>query len=93
MTQQEAVILVHGLWMHGVIMALLQRRVARYGYQVAKFSYPSVRFTLTENAHHLAAFCRTLNVPGLHLVGTASVVIVLRMLDARGLAGGTRRAC
>ena len=82
MTQQEMVVLVHGLWMHGVIMTLLHRRVARCGYRVARFSYASVRRTLTQNAHRLAAFCRTLECARLHFVGhSLGGLVILRMLE------------
>jgi pimeloyl-ACP methyl ester carboxylesterase len=90
MTQQEEVILVHGLWMHGVIMTLLQRRIARFGFRVSRFSYPSVRFTLTQNADRLAAFCTTLSLPRLHFVGhSLGGLVILRMLErASGLRVG-----
>ena len=33
--------LVHGLWVHGAVMALMQRRIARAGYRVLAYSYPT----------------------------------------------------
>ena len=82
MTQQEVVVLVHGLWMHGLVMTLLERRIARCGYRVARFSYSSVRLTLTENARRLAEFCGSFNDSRLHFVGhSLGGLVILRMLD------------
>ena len=36
----ETVVLVHGLWVHGVAMALMRRRIARFGYRALSYSYP-----------------------------------------------------
>lgn len=81
MTGQETVVLVHGLWMHGAAMALMQRRIARCGYRVASYSYPSMRLTLSENADRLARFARDLNAPRVHFVGhSLGGLVVLRML-------------
>jgi len=78
----ETVILVHGLWVHGLVMALMRRRVARYGYQVLAYSYPSMRLTLSENAERLGRFCRDIAAPRLHFVGhSLGGLIVLRMLE------------
>ena len=35
--------LVHGLWVHGAVMLLMQRRIARAGYRVLAYSYPTVK--------------------------------------------------
>ena len=53
----ELVILVHGLWLHGVTMVYMKRAIERCGYPVAAYSYPSVRLTLGQNAARLARFC------------------------------------
>ena len=53
MAAQEVVILVHGLWVHGVVMMPLRRRIARCGYRAVSYSYPSVRLALAENAERL----------------------------------------
>jgi len=65
----EHVVLVHGLWMHGALMVWMARRLARAGYVVHRYTYPSVRMNLVENSPRLAAFCQTLGVRPLHLVG------------------------
>lgn len=79
---QETVVLVHGLWVHGIAMELMRRRVARSGYRVLAYSYPTVRLTLAENAERFARYCRELAAPRLHFVGhSLGGLIVLRMLE------------
>jgi pimeloyl-ACP methyl ester carboxylesterase len=78
----EQVVLVHGLWMHGSLMAWMARRIARAGFAVHLYNYPSVRANLAENARRLAAFCQALEAPGLHLVGhSLGGVLIARMLS------------
>ena len=86
----ETVVLVHGLWMRGLAMGLMRRRIARIGYQALSYSYPSMRLTLGENAERLVRYLRGLNATRLHLVGhSLGGLIVLRALDgATGLAPG-----
>jgi pimeloyl-ACP methyl ester carboxylesterase len=78
----DTVVLVHGLWVHGIVMELVRRRVARCGYRALAYSYPSMRLTLAENAERLARFCRGIAAPRLHLIGhSLGGLIVLRMLE------------
>jgi hypothetical protein len=85
---QETVVLVHGLWVHGVAMALIRRRLARSGYRVLSYSYPSMRLGLAENAERLAEYCRGLQSRRLHLVGhSLGGLIVLRALDKLSIEG------
>lgn len=82
MAEHEAVILVHGLWVHGTVMALMRRRIARCGYRALSYSYPSMRLTLTENADRLAHYCRTMGAVKLHFVGhSLGGLVVLRTLE------------
>lgn len=81
-TPPETVILVHGLWVHGIAMGLMRRRVARSGFRVFAYSYPSVRLSFAENVERLARYCRELGVPRLHFVGhSLGGLIVLRLLE------------
>jgi pimeloyl-ACP methyl ester carboxylesterase len=78
----ETVVLVHGLWVHGITMELMRRRVARCGYRALAYSYPSMRLTLAENAERLARFCRDVAASRLHFVGhSLGGLIILRMLE------------
>lgn len=74
--------LVHGLWMHGVVMGLQRCYLARMGFDAVRYSYPSVRLSLTENADRLAQFARTLAEPRIHWVGhSLGGLVILRMLE------------
>jgi pimeloyl-ACP methyl ester carboxylesterase len=86
----ETVVLVHGLWVHGIAMTLMRQRIARSGYRALAYSYPSIRLTLTENAERLYRFCRGIPASRLHLVGhSLGGLITLRMLArATGLPPG-----
>jgi pimeloyl-ACP methyl ester carboxylesterase len=82
MTGQETVVIVHGLWVHGLVMELMRRRLARGGYRVVTYSYPSMRLTLAENAERLERYCRKLPAPRVHFVGhSLGGLVVLRMLE------------
>jgi len=87
---QETVVIVHGLWVHGLVMELMRRRVARGGYRALTYSYPSMRLTLAENAERLERYCRRLAAPRVHFVGhSLGGLVVLRMLErASGLTLG-----
>jgi pimeloyl-ACP methyl ester carboxylesterase len=62
------VVLVHGLWMNGLAMLPLARRLERCGFAVTRHGYQSVRRGLRENARRLAAICEKSGAP-LNLVG------------------------
>jgi pimeloyl-ACP methyl ester carboxylesterase len=75
-------VLVHGLWTHGLLMQPQRRYLVNAGFDAVCYSYPSVRFTLTENASRLAQFARSLNVPVVHWVGhSLGGLVILRMLE------------
>ena len=86
----DTVVLVHGLWVHGMIMEPLRRRVARRGYRALCYSYPTVRLTLAENVERLERYCSGISGPRLHFIGhSLGGLVVLRMLArARGLPPG-----
>ena len=66
---KQAVVLVHGLWMKGWVLALQKRRFAARGYHAYLFSYPTMKASLAQNADRLAAFIASLPVPHIHLIG------------------------
>ena len=75
-------VLVHGLWMHGVVMQLQRCYLARMGFDAVCYSYPSMRRTLTANAKALADFARSLRAPHIHWVGhSLGGLVILRMLE------------
>jgi len=63
-------------------MGLQRRYLARMGFDAVCYSYPSVRFSLTENADRLARFARTLAQPRIHWIGhSLGGLVILRMLE------------
>ena len=65
----EAVVCIHGLWLHGLATWFMRQALRRHGYTAYAFSYPSVRRTLRHNAEALAAFVDGLPHAKVHLVG------------------------
>ena len=76
--------LVHGLWMPGVVIAPLGTRLARAGYRCHLFAYASHRRPLEENAEHLRRFARRrLEGRPAHYVGhSLGGLVVMRALGA-----------
>lgn len=64
----RGVILVHGLWMTGLEMAWLGRRLEQSGYHVHRFWYASIRRGLSENTEALARFAESVPGDELHFV-------------------------
>jgi pimeloyl-ACP methyl ester carboxylesterase len=87
----DTVVLVHGLWVHGLAMELQRRALARAGYRAVAYSYRSVRSSLTENAERLALYAASLRAGTVHFVGhSLGGLVILKMLAAGGEAGGGR---
>lgn|SRR3989338_149678 len=76
----ETIILIHGLWMHGIVMLPQQRWLARRGFAVRRFSYPSMRQGLQHNAMALSQFVASTG-GNIHLVGhSLGGLVALSML-------------
>lgn len=74
------VVLVHGLWMNGLVMLPLARRLERFGFDVTRYGYQSVRRGLRENARRLAGVCEKSAAP-LNLVGhSLGGLLIMNML-------------
>lgn len=65
----ETIILIHGLWMHGLALLPQQRWLTRRGFAVRRFSYPSMRQDLQHNAEALSRFVASAGNGNIHLVG------------------------
>lgn len=96
MTQD--VICIHGLWMPGLEMSLLRRRLRRHGYRVRQFTYKSVTRGLDAAIERLRGFIdeRTNGESGrsVHLVAhSLGGVLSLQMLRRFPDAPVTRVVC
>jgi pimeloyl-ACP methyl ester carboxylesterase len=78
----ETVVLVHALWLRGLSMFLLARRIARRGFDVDYgFSYASVRAPMAVHAQRLGDYIARLRSPRVHLVGhSMGTLVILKML-------------
>lgn len=78
----QAVVLVHGLWLSGWAMAYLARRLRGCGFRTYRFSYPSVRRSLRENAAALRAFSDGIEADTVHYVGHSLGGVVIQAMFA-----------
>lgn len=72
MATPDAVILVHGLWMNGMEMGVLRRRLQlEHGFEAQTFAYPTLHGDAGEIARELAETARALARKGgrVHCVG------------------------
>ncbi len=78
----EPVIIIHGLWVHGLVMGWLVRRIAQDGFAARSYSYPTMRLTLSENAERFARYCASLAAPRVHIVAhSMGGLVALKMLQ------------
>lgn len=77
---EETIILVHGLWMNGIDMSLLAKRLQGSGYRTIRFRYPSISNTPRRNAAQLDSFVAKLDAPIIHFIGHSLGGIILRHL-------------
>ncbi|MBS1189664.1 MAG: alpha/beta hydrolase [Rhodocyclaceae bacterium] len=78
----EAVILIHGLWMHGVVFLPHHLWLEAEGFTVHRFSYPSWSQDLESNADRLATVVGQTPGTRIHLVGhSLGGLLALAMLE------------
>ncbi len=65
---KDAVVIVHGLWLHGWVFEQFRRRLCRYGFDAHAFSYPSMGRSFAGNAEALARYVSSLKGRTVHLV-------------------------
>lgn len=80
MSRPETVILIHGIYMHGVLMQPLARRLQAGGFRTLIFNYPSLRRSSAVNAARLADRVARLDTDTVHFVGHSLGGLVLRHL-------------
>jgi pimeloyl-ACP methyl ester carboxylesterase len=62
------VILVHGLWLNGLEMFWLGRRLRRCGFEPVRFRYADTRRTLADNARRLQQWLQSIDGEEVHFV-------------------------
>lgn len=80
--QRETVVLVHGLYVHGLWMRLLEYWLEQAGYQTVNFSYPTMTRTPAENAG-AACPAGNLDAPVVHFLAHSMGGLVVRYLFQR----------
>ena len=76
----ELVVLVHGLYMHGIAMLPLRWRLGACGLRGRQFSYPSLRLSVAENAARLARSLRDVDTPVVHFLCHSLGGLVVRSM-------------
>lgn len=80
---REAVVFIHGLWLTGLELSLLRRRVRQCGFACFQFHYRSLLATPTQNAARLNAFLLNLDAEVIHLVAhSLGGVVVMHLFAA-----------
>ncbi len=73
--------LIHGLFMHGAVMAYMGAKLEAYGYDVKIFSYNSIKDSMAENAAALVDFVQQHREMGdtCHFVGHSLGGLLIRL--------------
>ncbi|MEO6967081.1 MAG: alpha/beta hydrolase [Rhodanobacteraceae bacterium] len=86
----DRVVLLHGLWMRGLVMTALQRRLIQAGFEVESFDYWSVAAEPRHSAERLRERMHALAPSRVHLVGHSlgGVLALQAMRDVHDLPLG-----
>ncbi len=77
---REAVIFIHGIWMTGLELSPLRKRIARRGYDCHQFNYHSVFDSPRNNATALNTYLDSIDADVIHLVAhSLGGIIVLHL--------------
>ena len=93
--QSEAIVLLHGLWMHGIVTTPLQRRLRQdAGFAARHFSYQTVSKDLETNRQKLLDWMHALPETTVHLVGhSLGGVLALQVIADPGWDRPGRVVC
>jgi pimeloyl-ACP methyl ester carboxylesterase len=83
MRKKDRAVLVHGIWMSGLEMSLLQQRIRACGFDCHRFHYSSLKLTPAQSAAELHGFLQHLGTGTIHLVAHSLGGIVLLHLFSR----------
>jgi pimeloyl-ACP methyl ester carboxylesterase len=80
----DPIIIVHGLWMTGLELGVLQHRLrADHGFDPSIFSYSSITGSMAEHVASLHAYVQAHKSERLHFVGhSLGGIVILKMLEA-----------
>ena len=85
-------VLIHGLWMTGREMILLERRLQKDRFRTCLFSYSTMHDDLEQSAEELFEFVRSLNSERVHFVCHSLGGLVLNKMLTRHKMGWLGRA-
>ena len=78
----ETIILIHGLWMQGLVLLPHQRWLRVEGFSVRRFSYPSWQGSLADNVDLLSSFVKETPGAVIHLAAhSLGGLVALKMLS------------
>ena len=78
----DAVVLVHGIWMNGLMMSFLAKQLEKRGFDTATISYRSLKKAPAENAKQVYELIKKLPNKRVHLVGhSLGGIVLLHLLD------------
>ena len=73
----QAIVIVHGIWVNSWVMRKLARRLSNQGYVTYLFDYQSVKKSPEQNARLLSEFVKTIDQPVVHFVAHSLGGLVL----------------
>ncbi len=74
----SSIVFIHGLWMNGMDMTVLEHRFKKAGYSSSRFRYKSINATPVNNAHKLTEVINQIKSDQIHFVCHSLGGLVLR---------------
>ncbi|MBL8259897.1 MAG: alpha/beta fold hydrolase [Candidatus Competibacteraceae bacterium] len=78
--QRDMVVLVHGLYVHGIWMGLLESWLEQAGYRTTNYSYPTMTRSPAENAAALQRLLEEIDAPTVHFLAHSMGGLIVRHL-------------